>query len=373
MTGKTSTGTTRRNVLRLGAGLAAGAGVAAVSLPSATAATGPSKPRGGYGTELVLLGTKGGPPPIGTQRQGISSAVVVGGRTYVVDLGHGTYNQLHRAGLTSVKGLFITHLHSDHIAELFTLPWLRHGGVSALEGPLPIYGPGRAGGLPPARNGQNIATVNPDNPTPGTVDFIEKSIESAAYDLNIRMRDENWPDIRQFLEPHDIALPDVGASATGNLFPDMRPFKVFENDDVLVTATLVEHPPVFPSFGFRFDTADGSVVFSGDTSESSNLVELAAGVDYLVHEVIDLDWVAASNVPESLLEHLAEAHTSVDKVGAVAEAAGAKNLVLNHFVPADPREVNDGQWARRAQRGYSGKVHVGQDLMSFGLGSKFSS
>lgn len=365
----TTSGTSRRTVLRLGASLAAGAGLVAASRTGAQAA--PVQRGQGHGTELVLLGTKGGPPPLGTQRQGISSAVVVNGHTYIVDMGHGTYHQLHLAGITSLQGIFITHLHSDHIAELFTLPWLRHGGVNALKGSLPIYGPGRAGGLPPSRSGKDTPIVAPENPTPGTVDFIEKSIEAAAYDLNIRIRDESWPDLRQVLEPHDISLPDVGASATGNLFPQMRPFKVFENDDLKVTATLVKHPPVFPSFGFRFDTNEGSIVFSGDTSVSSNLIELAAGADYLVHEVIDLDWVAgSSNVPASLLEHLAESHTDVNKVGQVAESAGVKNLVLNHFVPADPAQVNDGLWRRRAQRGYSGKVHIGRDLMRFGLGPK---
>jgi ribonuclease BN (tRNA processing enzyme) len=363
----TEAGANRRNVLRWGAGLAAGA-AATATFPAAATAARPAHPQRRHHTELVLLGTKGGPPPIGEQRQGISSAVTVGDHTYVVDVGHGSYTQLHRAGINSIEGIFITHLHSDHIAELFTLPWLRHGGVNALPGPIPIYGPGRAGALPPARAGQNIAVVNPQNPTPGTVDFIEKSIEAAAYDLNIRIRDENWPDLRQVLQPHDIVLPDVGASATGNLFPRMRPFKVFENSDVKVTATLVEHPPVFPAFGFRVDTEAGSVVFSGDTSISENLIELAAGADYLVHEVIALDWVAASNVPPSLLAHLAESHTDIDKVGAVAESAGVKNLVLNHLVPADPRAVNDGQWRRRAQRGFTGKVHVGHDLMRFGLG-----
>jgi ribonuclease BN (tRNA processing enzyme) len=363
-------GTTRRNVLRLGAGLAAGATVTAASPAPAAAASGTTASARRHHTELVLLGTKGGPPPLGEQRHGTSSAVVVGEHTYVVDLGPGSYGQVHRAGIASLQGIFITHLHSDHIAELFTLPWLRHGGLNAFQGPIPVYGPGRAGGLPPARTGQNVPLVNPENPTPGTVDFIEKSIDAAAYDLNIRIRDENWADLRTVLQPHDIALPDVGASATGNLFPRMRPFEVFENSDVKVTATLVEHPPVFPAFGFRFDTAEGSVVFSGDTAVSPNLIELAAGADYLVHEVIALDWVAASNVPTSVLDHLAESHTDIDKVGAVAESAGVKNLVLNHLIPADPRELNDGQWHRRARRGFSGKVHVGNDLMRFGLGDK---
>jgi ribonuclease BN (tRNA processing enzyme) len=323
-------------------------------------------------TRLALLGTSGGPPPM-TGRSGICSALIVGDSTYLVDFGHGSYGQIGRLGVSpaSIKNLFVTHLHSDHIADLYQLVWLRYGGgIGSLPGPFEVYGPGRAGGLPPAHAGGNAATVNPENPTPGTVDFIEKSIEASAYDLNIRIRDQGRPPIDGVLRAHDIVLPDVGASATGNLWPDMEPFPVFANSDVEVTATLVQHPPVFPSFAFRFDTADGSVVFSGDTSVSENLIRLARGADYLVHEVIALDWVAGLNVPESLLNHLAESHTDIDKVGGVAEASGVKHLVLNHLVPGDVSAVTDGQWRRRAQRGFSGKVTVGRDLMQLGVGSR---
>ncbi|MCC5348697.1 MBL fold metallo-hydrolase, partial [Staphylococcus aureus] len=66
----------------------------------------------------------------------------------------------------------------------------------------------------------------------------------------------------------------------------MKPVVFYEDDRVKVSATLVQHAPVFPSFAFRFDTEDGSVVFSGDTGPSENLVRMARGADVLVHEVI---------------------------------------------------------------------------------------
>lgn len=355
----------RRNVIQFAA--AAGGALATSALNANSASAQPEgAPR--QGDRLTLLGTSGGPPPM-TGRTGIASALSVGDRTYLVDLGHGAFQRVHEAGIdpASIHNIFITHLHSDHIADLYQLLWLRFGGVARLMPPVQIHGPGRAGGLPPARGGRTVSTLGGDNPTPGTVDFIEKSMEASAYDLNIRVRDEGWPDIRNVVTAHDIALPDVGAGATGNLFPDMAPFTVFEDDRVKVSATLVKHPPVFPSFAFRFDTDKGTVVFSGDTSHSTNLIRLAADADYLVHEVIALDWIKTLNVPESLLEHLAEAHMDLDAVGSVAEAAGARNLVLSHLVPGDVNAVTDGQWRRRAQRGYGGTVHVGRDLMSFPL------
>ena len=68
----------------------------------------------------------------------------------------------------------------------------------------------------------------------------------------------------------------------------MAPILVYQDALVTVRATLVNHGPVYGSFAFRFDTADGAVVFSGDTGyPCSNLVQLAQGADVLVHEVID--------------------------------------------------------------------------------------
>lgn len=354
----------RRAVL----GFGAGAALATLSATSSTAAVGApvARPPRRDRTTLTLLGTSGGPPPM-DGRTGISSAVVVGDHTYLVDLGHGTFNQLHRSGISAatVRGMFLTHLHSDHLAEAYTLPWLRFGGVRPLRGPVDVYGPGRAGALPPSRSGP-VEVIHPERPTPGTEDFFASAVAGTAYDLNIRMLDEGWPDIRDLLRVRDIPLPDVGASAPDNLFPDMDPFLVFEDDRVRVSATLVKHPPVFPAFGFRFDTDDGSVVFSGDTTVSANLVRLAAGADFLVHEVINVD-VLEGLVPPEIIAHLLESHTNVDEVGAVAEAAGVRTLVLNHLVPGDPAEVNDGQWRRRAQRGFSGRVVVGRDLMELGV------
>jgi ribonuclease BN (tRNA processing enzyme) len=361
-----SKGFSRRSVIQLAA--AAGGAMAATALTAAPASAQTHR-LSSTGSRLTLLGTSGGPPPM-SGRTGIASSLSVGDRTYLVDLGHGAFQRVHEAGIdpASIRNVFITHLHSDHIADLYQLLWLRFGGVARITAPVHVYGPGRAGALPPVRGGRTVATIGGDNPTPGTVDFIEKSMEATAYDLNMRARDEGWPDIRSVVTAHDIALPDVGANATDNLFPDMEPFPVFEDDRVKVTATLVEHPPVFPSFAFRFDTDESSVVFSGDTTRSDNLIRLATGADYLVHEVIALDWVKTLNVPASLLAHLAESHTDVDTVGALAEAAGARNLVLSHLVPGDVDAVTDGQWRRRAQRGYRGRVHVGRDLMHFDLG-----
>ena len=142
---------------------------------------------------------------------------------------------------------------------------------------------------------------------------------------------------------------------------------VMSDDHVKVTATLVDHPPVVPAFAYRFDAADRSVVISGDTAPSDNLVKLAQGADVLVHSVVYPPAVDrfVARVPNlkalrtSILAH----QTSAEDAGRVAQAAGIKTLVLSHFVPPDDPEVTDQMWIDAARVHYRGSVIVGKDLL----------
>lgn len=380
-TGSTSTeAVSRRGFLGTGGVLAVGA----ATTPLVTAcsptterlvSTDGGQKAHGYRTKLVLLGTSAGPPPV-TGRLGICSALVINDRTYIVDLGRGCLDQIFRAGLrfSSIQNIYITHLHSDHIAELYNLFWLKWGPQSGstvfdkISQPIDVWGPGRAGGLPaPFPPSRPVPTVHPDNPTPGLTDFFASAIAATAYDINIRIRDEGNFDIHDVIRPHDIALPDVPASPTGDIAPPMDPFRVMENEDVKVSAILVRHTPVFPSFAFRFDTADGSVVFSGDTTVTPNIVTLAKGADILVHEAIDLDFLAGRQLLPAFRAHLENSHTDVAKVGGIAHAAGVKTLVLSHLVPGATDMVSDATWQRKAEQGFSGEVVVGRELIEIGV------
>jgi ribonuclease BN (tRNA processing enzyme) len=155
----------------------------------------------------------------------------------------------------------------------------------------------------------------------------------------------------------------------------MEPFKIFEDDRVRVSATLVQHAPIWPAFAYRFDTDDGSIVFSGDTARSENLIKLAKGADVLVHEVI-VTSVIESRFPmprsvadEGLLKHLLTAHTPVEEVGAIAEAAGVKKLVLSHIVPGNATR----EQLLPAGKGFSGELVIGRDLMQIGVGQTAAS
>lgn len=365
----------RRGFLGLGAAAVAAATGAVLTTDRAAAAVPQHLMGHRHGSRVVLLGVAGGPPPeIG--RAGISSALVVGDRVYVVDCGRGAVTQYAEARLAFKKlsGIFVTHLHADHAIDFYDFVALPGFGVNDSNdgilppGPggrrVPVVGPGRAGGLPPAEDPE-LGTIAASNPTPGIRDLYKLQMASFAYSTNLFMRTAGIPDPRSLFDIREIENPAGAGADWTNRSPDMDPFVVFDDGFVRVSAVLVPHGPCFPSYAFRFDSEEGSVVFSGDTAYSENVIRLAQDCDLLVHEVIDIDfYVNFLGVDPALLGHLSRSHTDVTRLGPLAELAGAKSLVLNHLVPADPRLLSDGQWKRNAQRGYSGKVHVGDDLMS---------
>ena len=111
-----------------------------------------------------------------------------------------------------------------------------------------------------------------------------------------------------------------------------------------------------------------SVVFSGDTAPSENLIKLAQGADVLVHEVMYLPalekmMAKIDNAP-TLLDHLLKSHTTTEQVGKVAAAAGVKTLVLSHFVPGGDPSITDETWAADVRKNFSGRIVVGKDLMA---------
>jgi ribonuclease BN (tRNA processing enzyme) len=320
------------------------------------------------GSVLCLLGTAGGPPPV-TTRAGTASALSVHGRVYVVDCGRSAVTQYGRAGLRlrDLAAVFLTHLHIDHIADYGNFVLLAAHGPNdvgdAVPTPFAVHGPGPAGALPPDHGSTTPPTVAPAEPTPGTRELTLKSLEATAYSSNIFNRESGAADPRTRVRVHEIDIPPVGADPLSDRAPDMEPFSVMDDGTVRVSAILVPHGLVYPSFAYRFDTPDGSVVFSGDTAPSDNLVRLAHGADVLVHEVIDLDFYRrSSGYSPALLRHFAEAHTDVAEVGPIAERSGVSTLVLDHLVPADTFLVSDASWRRRAQKGFSGRVVVGGDL-----------
>lgn len=303
---------TRRSFLAAGAAFLA---------PALTGGTQPPALR----TRLVLLGTAGGPTPK-VSRAAPSQAIVVGDRVYLVDCGEGASRQLALAGIPiwQLRAVFITHQHSDHNAgygPLFLLGW-----TAGLSTPVDTYGP------------------------PPLAAMTRSLFDAYKFDIDLRMADEGRPPLVPLVRPHEVT--EGGG--------------VFEDDRVRVTAALNNHPPIAHSFAYRIDTASRSIVISGDTTYSENVVKLARGADVLVHEVLSREYWERPDVPQqkSVVRHIIESHTDVADAGRVAADAGVKTLVLSHYVPTEgPNTPTDEQWLAGARRHFKGEVILGRDLM----------
>jgi ribonuclease BN (tRNA processing enzyme) len=276
--------------------------------------------------QLILLGTAGGPRPR-PSRAAPSQVILIGDAAYVVDCGNGVAFQMVRAGvpLASLRHIFITHHHSDHNADygnLLLLAW-----QSGLTHRVDTWGP------------------------PPLVRMTKLFFEMNDYDIRTRIADEGRSPFRPLVNPHQFER--------GGL--------VVKDDNVTVTSALVDHHPVAPAFGYRFDGAGRSIVISGDTKRSENLIRLAQGADVLVHEAMYPSAVHrlvaplanAAALERSILSH----HTSAEDAGRVAEAAGVKTLILSHFVPAEDPSITEQMWIDAARSTFKGQVIAGKDLM----------
>jgi ribonuclease BN (tRNA processing enzyme) len=371
-------GVSRRGVLA-GVGAAAVGGTAGALVPGTALADVRNESHDSHAaqrrTRLTLLGTSAG--PVIRQRKGIASALLVEDVAYLVDCGMECARGFRLTGheWRQLRHVFITHLHSDHVLDYPSVLLVGWGTANDQVDPgVRVWGPGRPDGLPPVRGGRTVPVIAPELPMPGTVDTTRLLLKSFAWDLNMRMRDEGRRDIRELFIPHDIHVPKVGGSIHGPWAPPMKPFLVMEDNRVRVTAILVDHRPVFPSFAFRFDTEDGSVVFSGDTARTPNMVRLAHNADILVHEVVNISYYERTLPPgpstDAFIGHLRDSHTPVDEVGLVAQAANVKHLVLSHFAPGDTQAVPAAEWRREARKNWRGRLTVGEDGDVFGLGPR---
>ena len=311
-------------------------------------------------TELVLLGTAGAPMPV-AGRAGTASALIVNERVFVVDCGRGSPSAFVNAGLdfSHLEAVFLTHLHVDHIGDLpgmLLYPW---GIREDDNGPLPpvrVYGPSRPQADPKGdATFHRESTVHPDLPFPGTTDLVANIFAGFAYHLNVMPLDCHMPDPAALVRATDISV-SAGSDETSP-----GPVGVFEDGTVRVTAVPVAHGRAVPALAYRFDTADGSVVFSGDTTVCDAVVNLARGADILVHSVADFDYLERHGIAGAATQRMAALHTDVSQVGSVAERAGARELVLNHYVPAEPDAIKDGEWVQRAGKSFRGTTTAGRD------------
>lgn len=282
--------------------------------------------RGATGTSLVLLGTGAGPVE-GRPRRMTSHVLVSNGAAYIVDCGLGVTNQLARTGIpfAAVRSIFITHHHPDHNVEygpFLLLRWVNH----ITEAPS-AYGP------------------------PPLVQMTRDYLRSVDATIRFWSEDFEYPPLKVD-DVHEI-------TGSGHVMKD---------ENVRVTSALVQHPPVHPAFGYRFDFADRSIAFSGDTVPVEAMARLARGADVLVHEAIDMavmdsltrryDDPAQYKI---VMHHMRADHSPIEDVGRIAQEAGVKTLVLSHLAPSVG--ISDETWRAGAAKHFKGNIIVGHDLM----------
>jgi len=268
--------------------------------------------------QVVLLGT--GFPRPSNERAGPAAAILVGKKAFIVDAGRGVTMRLAGANvpLESIQSVFLTHLHSDHtegLPDLYHTPW-----VLGRETPFQLYGP------------------------QGTREIADAMKQFFAEDIRIRAT---------LTEMHPLA----GAGIDVNIVQEGI---VYQDPDVRVTAFLVDHRPVEPAFGYKFESGGRTIVISGDTRPSENLIRYAKGADVLVHEAYLTEYFSASDTP-AVAQRLRAYHTTAEQAGDVATAAGVKLLVLTHLIPGD----KDAEFLRRASAHFKGRIVVGHDLDRF--------
>jgi len=270
--------------------------------------------------KVVLLGT-GTPQPI-MERFGPSILVQAGSETLLFDAGRGCLQRLRRLNLpySKLDALFLTHLHSDHLVGLPDL-WLTGWLVSLRKIPLKIFGP------------------------VGTDNMIENLQKAFAYDIKIRIED-------------DKASPE-GCKFLVN---EIQEGTIYEKNGVKVIAFAVDHYPIVPAFGYRIEYNGHSVVLSGDTRYSENLIKYAKGTDLLIHEVvIPADTIKKSDPQYQIVAH----HTTPQQAGKIFNEVKPKLAAFSHI--ANPYRRNEQELIKQTEANYPGPIILGEDLMTFSI------
>jgi ribonuclease Z len=268
---------------------------------------------------VTLLGT--GCPQVHAHRFGPASLVQTGAMSFLVDCGSGVTQRMAAAGVSGagLDALLLTHLHSDHLVDLYQLvisSW--HQGRAR---PQRIFGPS------------------------GTRAFAEATMEVWRKERELRIAWECRP-------------------STAGLELEITEFEegpIFDADGLRISAFKVDHRPVEQAFGFLFETAHARVAFSGDTTVCDRLVSAAKDVDLLVHECFIHREMGARMRSTQGLANVAAYHTLSSDVGKVAARTGARLLLLNHFVPV---EFDRDALLREVGADFKGHVAIGEDLLS---------
>lgn len=293
------------------------------------------------GLHVGLCGT--GSPLPNADRAGPCTVLIAGKRVFVVDSGEGGARNISMMGIPNGKidGVFLTHFHSDHIDGLGPMMLLRWTGA-AHDAPLPVYGPD---GVQAVVDGFNAAY---------------------AQDFGYRVAHHG-----------EKIVPKTGAGLKAASFAmPSAPTVVYDNDGLRITAFPVDHKPVMPAVGYRFDYKGRSVVVSGDTAKSAMLAQVSKDADLLVHEALQprlvklmtagLEQKGVKNTAQ-ITRDILDYHASPEEAAQTAKAAGVKMLLLTHIVPPLPGKFFYPAFLGSAAKQFGGEIVVGEDGMFLSL------
>ncbi len=266
------------------------------------------------GIRVILCGTSA--PPPSKDRAKACTAVIAGSRIFIVDTGPGSANNLNlwRFSMNRITAILLTHFHSDHIGDLGEINMLSWAAGRSV--PLPVYGP--------------------------------DGVQDVVAGFNQAYRDDE--DYRTALH----GLPTSGAALVARPFGlasdtqrkmHMADATIIDDNGLKITAFQVNHEPVYPAVGYRFDYKGRSVVISGDTIKWPNLVRHAMNADLLIHEGQSDDErrilaKALANAGDrelaKVISQISAYHATLQDAAAEANAAHVQLLVFNHIGPLPP-------------------------------------
>jgi ribonuclease BN (tRNA processing enzyme) len=279
------------------------------------------------GVTLQVLGSGG--PIADDDRASASYLVRVDGKARImIDAGTGGVLRFAQAGarIEDLDFVGLSHFHTDHSADFPAL--LKSGNFSGRSRSLAIAGPGGNARFP------------------GLDEWLERLFDpdTGAYRYL-----SGYLDGTRGLP----ALSPVVVAADTD-----KPTQVYASDetDLDVQALPVPHG-IVPALAFRVAVRGRVFVFGSDqTMASPGFVDFARGADLLV---------AHMAIPEGATGTATQLHALPGAIGAAADAAGARALLLSHFMARSLRRLDDNVAAVEAR--YDGRVLLAEDLACYSM------
>lgn len=299
------------------------------------------------GLHVGLCGT--GSPFPDPDRAAPCTLVIAGKDMFLFDAGSAAAKQIAGMGFSTgqLKGVFITHFHSDHmdgLGEVLMTRWAQHTAGQ----PLTVHGPT---GIAQVMNGFETAYQQ---------DTGYRTAHHGASTM-----------------PPELA----GAKTHEFEVEKGRYTTVLQQPDLLIEAFAVNHQPINPAVGYRINYKGRIVVLSGDTTSDAQVKDAARNADLLVHEALSPELVA--RLQETAIKNnrsklakifsdIPNYHATPLDVAVLAQEAGVRHVVLSHIVPPLPLPPLREIFLGKAPDVFKGPFRIGEDgdFISLPTGSK---